>query len=769
MKKPDHAGDGPKAFSRDNMETVSQEQRTGKGALADFSERKHLPLKFLVKYGLSDASNGRIRIDYGSGARARFRRSAATAHPTHWDKDDALPKRVYANGISNSGGTTLHIVEGESCALTCWFHGLSAIGVPGSTLAQTIQPEDFAGYSRVLIVREPDAGGDGFVPRVASRLRGFDFPGEIIDVSLDPYKDVSELHIAKADQNGGHDAFVAFIEDAAAKGKPVELMRTVTPNGKAVTDEPVTWEEVRPWPTLDPAALYGLAGAIVKAVAEETEADPAALLVTLLVGFGNAVGPSAHARVHDDRHPARLYAAIVGSTSTGGKGTSLATIKPFLRAGDAEWFDECRKAGFGSGEAIISELSGAHRSKDDEGPIEHRAFVIEPEFARLLTVNGRDGSTSSPILRSAWDDGRLELRHSKSRMIATGAHLSLLSHISPEELMAKLSSTEVASGFANRMLFVLSRRARKLPSGGNIPSTLIGGFGRRLNEAMRFARGIGIMQRSTEAEAVWAELYYAEPDREGVVGAVCDRWQAQKLRLSVVYALLDRSETITPEHVIAAEAFWRYCVGSAERIWGEACGDGVADGLLAELRAVYPDGLTGAEQSHLFGRHVREGRLRTARDGLLTRHLIRVERTSSTGGRPATVAYAVPREKSEKSEKSTMAGDGAGLNSLISLNSQRKNNYESPVIDHGVTPSEKSEISPHQFQIEEGSVGTHCSRCGVPWSSHGAPPRSQWIVIAPKADADALFEYAEYAGVTDPSEPIRNSSVFTDRKMEQKQ
>jgi hypothetical protein len=431
----------------------------------------------------------------------------------------------------------------------------------------------------------------------------------------------------------------------------------------------VTWDEIRPWPILHRAALHGVAGDLVRSVELQTEADPAALLVTLLVGFGNAIGPSTHARVLDDFHPARLFAAIVGSTSTGGKGTSLATIKPFLRAADPEWFDECRKSGFGSGEAIIAELGGAHRSPSDDSPIERRAFIIEPEFARLLTINARDGSTSSPILRSAWDDGRLELRHSKARMIATGAHVSLLAHISPEELRAKLSSTEVAAGFANRVLFVVARRVRKLPSGGNISAEVVGAFGCRLNAAMQFARGVGLVRRTAEADELWARFYYGEPDREGIVGAACDRWQAQKLRLSLTYALLDQSAVIRPEHVIAAEALWRYCVGSAERIWGDASGDGTADVLLTELRALYPSGLTGAEQSNLFGRHIREDRLRAARDQLAARKLIRLER-ASTGGRPATIAYAIPREKSEKSEK-TQSDD---LSSLLSLYSHRNKN-----------------------------------------------------------------------------------------------
>ncbi|HEY1656068.1 MAG TPA: bifunctional DNA primase/polymerase [Candidatus Tumulicola sp.] len=423
------------------------------------------------------------------------------------------------------------------------------------------------------------------------------------------------------------------------------------------------WRRVRPWPTLDAAALYGLAGDLVRAIELETEGDPAALLVTLLVGFGNAIGPTAHARVHGDLHPARLFAAVVGKTSTGGKGTSLATIKPFLRAAYPEWFEGCRKAGFGSGEALIAELSGAHRAKDDTNPIEKRAFVIEPEFARLLTINARDGSTLSPILRSAWDDGRLEFRLSKARMIATDAHVSLVAHITPEELREKLRSTDVCSGFANRVLFVLAQRTRKLPSGGNIPPELVAAFGDRLREAMQFARGAGLMERTPEAEALWAQLYIAEPDREGIVGAVCDRWQAQKLRLSVVYALLDRSTVIRPDHVLAAEAFWRYCVSSAGWIWGSSTGEDIADRLLERLRAAHPGGISRDDARGLFGRHISSNRLTAAIDDLRRRGQARIEKRL-TGGRSREVLYAIPCAESAKSAETTLPEEVSAHNAL---------------------------------------------------------------------------------------------------------
>jgi hypothetical protein len=49
---------------------------------------------------------------------------------------------------------------------------------------------------------------------------------------------------------------------------------------------------VPPHPILSEAALYGVAGMAVRALAPHTEAHPAAILLQLLAVFGNAVGPA---------------------------------------------------------------------------------------------------------------------------------------------------------------------------------------------------------------------------------------------------------------------------------------------------------------------------------------------------------------------------------------------------------------------------------------------------------------------------------------------
>src|SRR5688572_9129962 len=66
------------------------------------------------------------------------------------------------------------------------------------------------------------------------------------------------------------------------------------------------------WPKpLEDAAFVGVLGDFVRTVEPHTEADPAALLVQMLVAAGNVVGSSPHVRVEAERHRMNLFAAVV--------------------------------------------------------------------------------------------------------------------------------------------------------------------------------------------------------------------------------------------------------------------------------------------------------------------------------------------------------------------------------------------------------------------------------------------------------------------------
>jgi hypothetical protein len=310
---------------------------------------------------------------------------------------------------------------------------------------------------------------------------------------------------------------------------------------------------------LSQEALYGIAGEIVRKIEPESEAHPAALLVQLLVGMGSIIGRDPYFLTEADKQRTNLFAVIVGESSSGGKGTSWGRIRSILEHVDPIWFGTRMLKGMGSGESIISFL------KDEEGgsPIDKRLFVMEGEFAAVLQVMGRQSSILGSILRDAWDSADLQ-NHCKDQSIrASEPHASLLAHITPTELREKLTDNDAANGFLNRILLVHSVRTKSLPNGGNVLNwddeiaTLQG--------IKAFAQGVGAIRRSPEANELWCSFYEELKGNipSGLWGKAVTRGCAQVVRLSMIYALMDLSETVQAVHLRAAKAVWEYCNASA--------------------------------------------------------------------------------------------------------------------------------------------------------------------------------------------------------------
>jgi hypothetical protein len=230
--------------------------------------------------------------------------------------------------------------------------------------------------------------------------------------------------------------------------------------------------------------------------------------------------------------------------------------------------------------------------------------VIEVEFANVLKVMRREGNTLSPIIRAAWDSGDLKTMVKLCPAKATGAHISIIGHITREELRRLMTETESANGFANRFCWLAVRRSKLLPEGGAIGSVNFNDVVTSLKQAIDFANDFLEVRRDPEATELWRAAYPALSEaRPGMAGAVTSRGEAQVMRLSAIYALLDSSQLIRAEHHEAAMALWDYCQQSAKWIFGTTTGDRNADKIFRALRHALI-GLTKTEISaEVFNRH----------------------------------------------------------------------------------------------------------------------------------------------------------------------
>ncbi len=405
--------------------------------------------------------------------------------------------------------------------------------------------------------------------------------------------------------------------------------------------------ESGPWPVLDEAALYGRSGDVVRSIEPSTEADRIAILVQLLVYFGNVIGRNAHYEVEATRHLTNLFAVLVGQTAKGRKGTSENWIQELFRSVDEQWLTRRVQKGLSSGEGLIwavrdpIEKTEAIKEKgvikgyqpviEDHGIVDKRLLVRESEFASVLKMTRREGNTLSTVVRDAWDSGDLRTMTKNSPARATGAHVSISGHITKEELTRSMNEVEGFNGFANRFLWVCVKRSKLLPEGGE-PVDLSQHV-ERLSRAVKFATTAGKMIRDQEAKRLWAVVYekLATP-HDGLLGAVTSRAEAQVLRLSMLYALLDESAIIQEVHIRAAMALWQYAEDSARYIFGGSTGDPLANKILAIVRN---GPVTTTEIHDKTNRHLSAKEIDRALESMENAGAVRSEQVP-TGGRPAT-------------------------------------------------------------------------------------------------------------------------------------
>jgi len=299
-------------------------------------------------------------------------------------------------------------------------------------------------------------------------------------------------------------------------------------------------------PVLDPIALYGVLGDVVKKLEPHTEAHPAALLIQYLVTLGNIIGRGAYCQTEADRHYTNLFGGIVGDSSVGKKGTSWGRVISFVREVDSDWSKGNIVSGLGSGEAVIDKL------KDSNDPItaaftDKRLLLMEGEFAQVLQVMNRSGCTVSSIIRNSWDTGNLSNLTKGNHMQATDAHMSILAHITKAELRRLMSSVDATNGFSNRFLWCYSSRTKFLPDGGNIhPEEFY-------NEVSCIRRNITTIQtagsfqvnRDKAASKYWHEIYHdLTAARVGRWGSSTSRGAPQVVRISLLFCLLDGKRII---------------------------------------------------------------------------------------------------------------------------------------------------------------------------------------------------------------------------------
>lgn len=406
------------------------------------------------------------------------------------------------------------------------------------------------------------------------------------------------------------------------------------PQALAVLPAPAGWPEPP-----GEAAYHGLPGEIVKRIAPHTEADPAALLTQLLVACGMLIGRDAFFQIEATRHYPNEFLVLVGSSAKARKGSSFDHVARLLGQADPA-FSSRLSTGLSSGEGLIWTVRDPQGH--DPGTLDKRLLVIEPEFATVLKSTGRELSTLSPTLRSAWDGRPLALLTRTAPARATDTHISIIGHVTQAELRHHTTTVEIANGFLNRFIFAAVRRVRLLPEGG-CPDPLRGsGLVRYLTSVLTHARTTGQITLTAQARELWWQIYpqLTQPT-DGLTGQLTARAEAHVIRLALLYTLLDGERKITPEHLNAALALWDYAHRSAAWALDHATGDPLAEQIHTALSKA-PSGLTRTQIRDLCQRNLPVQRIEQALHALAAAGRAQ-QQQAPTAGRPAELWTITPQ------------------------------------------------------------------------------------------------------------------------------
>ena len=372
-------------------------------------------------------------------------------------------------------------------------------------------------------------------------------------------------------------------------------------------------------PTLGEEAKIGVVGEFLDIYRDKVEPSDAALLFHFLVIAGNILGPNLYMSASKGKHPGRLFLVNV-ARSSGAKGAAKDIVIHFFSNVVPEYISKNKTSGFSSGEGVIKsvadkqiitkEVKGEMKNiVIDEGVTDKRKLYIETEFSKVLTVMRKEGSTLSYIVRQAWDDGDLSV-NTIQRYASTGAHISIIGHVTPEELQLTLTEADRMNGFANRFLWIYTEKAKLVPFAIEIDEQRLSSLQHRMADILNNAP-VGEVTFSEEAKPFYVDLYGEGdkpgllnlPSRIGIASNLLSRGPANILRMSVIYAALAGKKVVELEHLKAAYACHRYVEDSVKMLFGSDFGNYLSDRIWQELQDIYPRGMTKTGIWEMFNRN----------------------------------------------------------------------------------------------------------------------------------------------------------------------
>ena len=316
-----------------------------------------------------------------------------------------------------------------------------------------------------------------------------------------------------------------------------------------------------------PEAFHGIAGTIVRLMAEHCESSLESLLLQFLVSAGNLIGRSVYVYAGGPWLFPNEFTICVGETARGRKGTAWRMNDHLFEFIAADWIRDCTDNDVQTGEGIVHKIRDAvwgfekrrgrpKKMLDDEPPekviqdpgvSDKRLLIVEEEFSHVLKMARRQGNTLTENYRKVWDSPRtLRTSNKNSPLVATDPHVSLIGHTNRDDLLATLLDVELSNGFANRILWCASKRRALMPDAEYLDWAKHPKLIENLKIVFRqyFANTCEPtrFRRSSAANELWKQLYQKLNDQKHVsfIDGVLVRDTSHLLKLALIYAVLDQ-------------------------------------------------------------------------------------------------------------------------------------------------------------------------------------------------------------------------------------
>src|SRR5260221_362823 len=382
--------------------------------LAQYAEAKVLPVAALKLYGLSQITYQgapAVRIPYrnraGVDLTARFRtelhkRSDGTDNRFKWKSGSTTLLYGLWRLDAEQNAPSRVLVEGESDCHTLWYHGVSALGIPGASNWKEERDAPYLdGVERIYVVIEPDTGGEA----VKKWLATSSIRDRAHLVTLPPDTEApSALHIACG---ADREAFTARWLAALAAAVPW----TEQEQAEAQRRQQTAWKHCRGL-AMQPDILTTFAAALAAdGVAGEANA---AQLVYLIV---------------TSRVLERPVSGVMKGPSSSGKSFLLEGVLGYLPP--AAYY-------------LLSAMS-EHALAYSEEPLMHRVLVI-------YEAAGLSADFGTYLMRSLLSEGRV--RYETVEKTAEGLKARLIEREGPTGLLLTTTSVHLHPENETRMVSI---------------------------------------------------------------------------------------------------------------------------------------------------------------------------------------------------------------------------------------------------------------------------------------------------------------------------